>query len=589
MASRRDGPIIVQNDRTILLDVHHEAAEEAREHLGLFAELVKSPDNLHTYRISSLSLWNAAAVGLTSEDVTEFLKSWSRFPVPKAVRREVAATMERYGRLILRRHENGRLLLCVAPEYFEDVIALESLDDHVGEIDAEASEMFVHEDSRGEIKRVLTRAGFPVEDMAGYSEGDRLEFELAKELPNGAPFGLRPYQDAAACAFYQDGLERGGHGVVVLPCGAGKTIVGMGVMNLYQTSTLILTNSSTAVRQWVRELREKTDLPQDAIGEYTSDVKLILPVTVTTYQMLTYRRGTTGTYPHFEEFMTRNWGLLVYDEVHLLPAPVFRITAEIQARRRLGLTATLVREDGREDEVFSLIGPKRYEMPWKRLERGGYIAAAQCVEVRTPLSAELDSTYANASRRDRYRIAAENPLKLAVLEALLEKHRADRVLVIGMYLRQLEQIRILTGADLITSRTPQHERERLYGEFRRGEIDRLIVSKVANFAIDLPDANIAIQVSGTFGSRQEEAQRLGRILRPKEKDCDTIFYSLVTEDTREMVFGTNRQLFLTEQGYAYEIVDARDIVPRFALGSRRPRRPKKATERLTERKRVAET
>ena len=556
MASRRDGPLIVQSDKTVLLDVHHESATDAREFLGQFAELIKSPDNLHTYRISSLSLWNAAAAGISCSEVREFLDTWSLYPVPHAIQEEISELMRRFGRLLLRKGDDD-LVLTVSEDLWEQVAGLASISEFILDSDDSTREIRVGEECRGELKRALVRSGFPVEDLAGYHEGDSLEFSLADQLEDGGEFELRPYQRAAAESFYQDGDQRGGSGVVVLPCGAGKTVTAMAVMDLYQTQTLVLTNSTTAVRQWIRELREKTNLPEDAIAEYSSEVKKIAPVTVTTYQMLTYRANKVDGFPHFDAFMKNNWGLVVYDEVHLLPAPVFRMTAELQARRRLGLTATLIREDGREDEVFSLIGPKRFDMPWRRLERGGFIASARCVEVRVPFTIDDSRHYEFAGRRDRYRLAAENPLKLKALGALLERHSSDRVLIIGMYLKQLALIRAFTEADIITSRTSQSDREELYSRFREGEIDRLIVSKVANFAVDLPDANVAIQVSGTFGSRQEEAQRLGRILRPKAHDRETVFYTLVTDDTCEVRFASNRQLFLTEQGYRYDILKAR--------------------------------
>ncbi|MEZ6194282.1 MAG: helicase-associated domain-containing protein [Planctomycetota bacterium] len=562
MASRRDGPLIVQGDRSVLLDLHHPRAEEARDRLSSFAELLKTPDHLHTYRITPISLWNAAAAGLRRETVLETLEELARNPLPSAVREEIDEVMRRFGGLVLRRDEAHRLRLQVSEELWDRVRGLAVIAELVEVYDDGARELVVHEAQRGEIKRALTRAGFPVEDLAGYLEGDAFEIELATGVAVDGNFALRPYQREAAEAFYQDGDRRGGSGVIVMPCGAGKTVTAMAVMSLYRTKTLVLTNSTTAVRQWIREILEKTGLDPDDVAEYSSESKRIAPVTVSTYQMMTWRSTKIGGYPHFEAFMRENWGLVVYDEVHLLPAPVFRMTAEVQARRRLGLTATLVREDGREDEVFSLIGPKRYDMPWRRLEQRGFIAAAQLVELRVPLARSKMYAYEEADNRDRYRIAAENPLKLRALTEILERHRGDRVLVIGMYLRQLATIRALIGCPLITSRTPQEEREELYRAFREGEIDVLAVSKVANFAIDLPDANIAIQVSGTYGSRQEEAQRLGRILRPKSHDRDTVFYTLVTEDTRETRFAENRRLFLTEQGYDYRVEDVRRVFPR---------------------------
>lgn len=557
MEPKKGGPLIVQSDRVVLLDVHHELAGEAREILASFAELVKSPENLHTYRISPLSLWNAAASGIDPDAVVKFLTSYSRNRVPRSIRSDVGDLMRRFGRLILRRRDD-KLVLMVSHDLWEDVISLKSIDELIISWDGDACEIMLDEAYRGEIKRVLTRAGMPVEDLAGYVEGDALEIALAQNLGEDGEtaFGLRPYQLDAAGAFYQDGMERGGNGVVVLPCGSGKTIVGLGVMELYQTKTLILTNNRTSVRQWVREICEKTELLPDQVAEYSADVKNIAPVTATTYQMLTYRSREDDSFPHFDIFMKSNWGLVIYDEVHLLPAPVFRMCAELQARRRLGLTATLVREDGREDDVFSLIGPKRFDMPWRRLERGGFIAEAKCVEMRVPLTPHSAEKYEIANRRSQYRLASENPLKLKVLQALLKRHEGERILVIGMYLQQLAIIRALTGAPLITSKTSQDRREELYGDFRNGVVSTLIVSKVANFAVDLPDANIAIQVSGTFGSRQEEAQRVGRILRPKSEGTETVFYTLVSTDTSEVRFADNRQLFMTEQGYCYTIVDA---------------------------------
>ena len=558
MGSRRDGPLIVQSDKTVLLDVHHPGADEVREGLGSFAELLKTPDHIHTYRISSLSLWNAASAGMTCADVIDILDSYARNAIPKAVKADISSIMDRFGRLIMRRR-GEHLVVAVSEDLWDDVCALASIQELVETFDEDNRELVIGEGARGEIKRALTRMGYPVEDMAGFLEGDHLALSLATAQNTGAEtdFNLRPYQHAAAQSFYQDGDSRGGSGVVVLPCGAGKTVTAMAVMELYQTKTLVLTNSTTAVRQWVREILEKTDLRPEDVAEYSAESKSIAPVTVSTYQMITYRQNKTEGFPHFDAFMAVNWGLVVYDEVHLLPAPVFRMTAELQARRRLGLTATLIREDGREDEVFSLIGPKRYDMPWRRLEKGGYIAEAKIVEMRVPLAASIADTYELVGRREQYRIAAENGLKLRALEALLNRHDGDRILVIGMYLRQLARIRALIGAEIITSRTSQEDRERLYADFREGRITTLIVSKVANFAVDLPDANIAIQVSGTFGSRQEEAQRLGRVLRPKSHDRPTVFYTLVSEDTTETRFAENRRLFLTEQGYDYEIVEAR--------------------------------
>jgi DNA excision repair protein ERCC-3 len=422
--------------------------------------------------------------------------------------------------------------------------------------------LVVLEELRGEVKQALIRMGYPVEDLAGYTPGAELDINFRSNLlGTGADFDLREYQKEAATIFHAGGTEKGGSGVVVLPCGAGKTIVGMACMHKLQTQTLILTTNTIAVRQWRNELLDKTALTEDQVGEYTGDNKVIAPVTISTYQMITYRKRKTGEFTHFELFGARDWGLVVYDEVHLLPAPVFRVTAEIQARRRLGLTATLVREDGREDEVFSLIGPKKYDVPWKILERQGWIAAAHCVEVRLGLDPDLQFKYMSAGSRERFRIASENPGKLEVVKSLVDRHvnAEGRVLVIGQYLDQLDDLATTLDSPVITGRTPNKEREVLYKAFREGELAVLIVSKVGNFAVDLPDANIAIQVSGTFGSRQEEAQRLGRILRPKSDGRQATFYSVVTRDSREEHFANNRQLFLTEQGYTYEIKDVSEL------------------------------
>jgi DNA excision repair protein ERCC-3 len=406
---------------------------------------------------------------------------------------------------------------------------------------------------RGEIKIALTDIGFPARDLVGYDEGEPLAIGLAKTFGHGQPFHLRGYQKAAVEAYYQNGSPEGGQGVIVLPCGAGKTMVGLGAMARTGAKTLILVTNTVAARQWIREIIDKTGLTPDQVGEYDGTAKEIRPVTVATYQILIYRRQRDGRFPHMDVFRRENWGLVIYDEVHVLPAPVFRATSEIQSRRRLGLTATLVREDGRETEVFSLIGPKRYELPWRDLESKGWIAEAHCCEVRVPFPPELRPTYAAAEKRRKYRVAAENPLKEEVVGKILRNHPNDHVLVIGGYLSQLRSLAKRVGAPLITGQVPSGERERLYDAFRRGEIRILVVSKVANFAVDLPEANVAIQVSGTFGSRQEEAQRLGRILRPK--DADTRFYSLVTSHTSEQEFALKRQLFLTEQGYHYKVVD----------------------------------
>jgi DNA excision repair protein ERCC-3 len=549
-------PLTVQGDRTILAEVHAEGFAEARDVLALFAELEKSPEHVHTYRITPLSIWNAAAAGLTAERIIAFLTEKSRYPVPPNIERDIEENIRRFGLLRLERRD-GVLMLTSADEKLLASLARDStLKRYFERNGAVPGVLPVVEALRGEVKQALIHIGYPVEDLAGYTPGAALEFGLRDTCLGGEqPFVLRPYQGEAADVFHAGGTEKGGSGVVVLPCGAGKTIVGMACMHRLQTQTLILTTNTIAVRQWRSELLDKTTLTRAEVGEYTGDTKEIRPVTVSTYQMLTYRRRQSGEFTHFSIFSARDWGLVIYDEVHLLPAPVFRVTAEIQARRRLGLTATLVREDEREDEVFSLIGPKKYDVPWKILERQGWIATAHCVEVRLPLRSELAIGYGHAGSREKFRIASENPDKLPVVEQLVSRHGDDRVLIIGQYLDQLDMLAAELGCPLITGRTPTRERETLYDRFRTGDLSVLAVSKVGNFAVDLPDANVAIQVSGTFGSRQEEAQRLGRILRPKSDRRPAIFYSVVTRDSREEHFANNRQLFLTEQGYTYEIRD----------------------------------
>jgi len=561
-------PLIVQSDRSILLEVDNSLYEAARDELARFAELEKSPEHIHTYRITPLSLWNAAASGCGAGEIVATLTRYSKFDLPPNVLSDIEDYISRFGRVKLL-HDDGKLVL-----RSDDTLLITEIErnSHTrlflrGRVDARTLE--VDPAARGHIKHALVVFGYPAEDLAGYVDGAELEFQLRPVALSGGEFSLRHYQQDSVGAFWAGGSSQGGSGVVVLPCGAGKTVVGMGAMAKVQASTLILCPSTTAVRQWIRELLDKTTLTADQVGEYSGEHKEIRPVTVTTYQIMTYRpytvreeTGEVGEFPHFQLFTNHDWGMIIYDEVHLLPAPVFRVTAEIQARRRLGLTATLVREDGREEDVFSLIGPKKFDVPWKDLEQQGWIATAECTEVRVKLlpSERLDYVMAEDSRI-KYRIAAENPLKMDVMLALVEQHRNDNVLVIGQYIEQLKQIAQLLNAPLITGKTPNHEREVLYRQFRDGEIKLLVVSKVANFAIDLPDANIAIQVSGTFGSRQEEAQRLGRILRPKLDGGPAHFYTLVTRDTKDQDFSANRQLFLTEQGYRYNILDAHEIVP----------------------------
>ncbi len=545
-------PLIVQSDKSVLLEVDNERYEDARDSLARFAELVKSPEYVHTYRITPLSLWNAAAVGMTPSEVIASLEEYAKYPIPGNISREILDYMSRYGQLSLYKEDEDLLLLCDNEDLAEQIWQSKNVREYLIER-VDSTTILVDPTKRGFVKQALIEIGHPVEDVAGYVEGDPLHFELREKTLSGNDFNLRDYQEDAVASFHAGGTTIGGSGVVVLPCGAGKTMVGIGAMYELQTSTVILCPNTVAVRQWIEELLDKTTLTEDQIGEYTGDVKEIRPVTVATYQIMTYRKSRESEFEHFEVFEAKNWGLIIYDEVHLLPAPVFRVTATIQATRRLGLTATLVREDEREEEVFSLIGPKRFDMPWKLLEDKGWIATAVCYEVRIELPESLRRKYALAEDRHKYRIAAENPDKIAMIKEIVEYHTGDNILVIGMYLRQLKLISEALEAPLITGKTSNDARQTLYNAFREGKVKVLVVSKVANFALDLPDANVAIQVSGTFGSRQEEAQRLGRILRPKTDGSFARFYSVITKDTRDMDFAAKRQLFLTEQGYQYVI------------------------------------
>lgn len=558
MEIRPDNPMIVQSDRTILLEVDHPLHALARDALAQFAELEKSPEYIHTYRLSPLSLWNAAAGGLDAQVVIDLLSQYSKHPLPANIIVDIRDYMSRYGRLKLVREEEKLLLRSQDKLLIAQVVRQKQTQPYIVRVIDDYT-LQVDSSRRGHIKQALIHIGFPAEDLAGYTEGSPLPFQVRSMTRLEKPFAPRAYQQAATAAFYAGGASGGGSGVVVLPCGAGKTIVGLTAMSEIQRATLILTPNTVAVRQWISELLDKTDLAPEMVGEYTGERKDIAPVTVSTYQILTYRRQNgegEDIFPHFSLLTGYDWGLIIYDEVHLLPAPVFRVTAEIQARRRLGLTATLVREDGREADVFSLIGPKKYDVPWRELERQGWIASAECHEIRVGLSQDDQMGYVMSEQKEKYRLAAENPAKLTIVRQLVERHQDDQVLVIGQYLDQLKLLAEELRAPLLTGRTATVQREKLYEQFRLGEIKRLVVSKVANFAIDLPDANVAIQVSGSFGSRQEEAQRLGRILRPKQDGGPAYFYSIVTRDTRDQEFSANRQLFLTEQGYRYLIEDA---------------------------------
>jgi len=544
-----DGPLIVQSDKTVLLEIDHALADEARAALAPFAELERAPEHVHTYRITPLALWNARAAGHDAEQVVDVLERYSRFPVPQPLLIDVADTMSRYGRVTLHKHPaHGLVLESAEPAILAELERHRKIRPMLGaRIDDET--IAVHPSERGRLKQELLKVGWPAEDLAGYVDGEAHPIALSTATE---PWELRDYQRYAADSFWE-----GGSGVVVLPCGAGKTMVGAASMARAQATTLILVTNTVAGRQWRDELLRRTTLTEEEIGEYSGERKEIRPVTIATYQVVT--RKTKGEYRALELFDSRDWGLIIYDEVHLLPAPVFRMTSDLQSRRRLGLTATLVREDGREGDVFSLIGPKRYDAPWKDIEAQGFIASAECVEVRTTMSESERMTYATAETADRYRLAASASGKLRVVEKLLAKHTGQPTLIIGAYIDQLEELSARFDAPVIEGRTATKRRQELFDAFRTGEISVLVVSKVANFSIDLPEAAVAIQVSGTFGSRQEEAQRLGRLLRPKADGGQAHFYSVVSRDTLDSEYAAHRQRFLAEQGYAYRIIDADDL------------------------------
>ena len=543
-----DGPLIVQSDKTLLLEVDHESAAACRKAIAPFAELERAPEHVHTYRITPLALWNARAAGHDAEQVVDALISYARYPVPHALLVDIADTMGRYGRLRLEKHPtHGLVLVSSDRAVLEEVLRARKLQAMFGpRVDDDS--VAVHPSDRGNLKQALLKLGWPAEDLAGYVDGEAHAISLDE---NG--WNLRGYQRDAAESFWH-----GGSGVVVLPCGAGKTIVGAAAMAHASATTLILVTNTVSAHQWKQELLKRTSLTEEEIGEYTGTKKQIRPVTIATYQVMTTRRK--GVYTHLELFDARDWGLVLYDEVHLLPAPIFRMTADLQTRRRLGLTATLVREDGREGDVFSLIGPKRYDAPWKEMEAQGWIAPADCVEVRVTLTDSERLAYATAEQEDRYRFCATTPTKSSVVQALVERHRGEQTLVIGQYIDQLDELGERLDAPVIKGETKIKERERLFDAFRAGEISVLIVSKVANFSIDLPEAAVAVQVSGTFGSRQEEAQRLGRVLRPKASGKGARFYSVVARDTLDQDYAAHRQRFLAEQGYAYRIIDADDVL-----------------------------
>jgi DNA excision repair protein ERCC-3 len=590
-----ENPVIVQSDKSVLLEVDNALYTEARDALARFAELEKSPEYVHTYRISPLSLWNAAAAGLGADEILADLERYSKYPLPDNVRFDIRDAIARYGRIKLVLEDGRLMVISDSPALMEELARHKAfaplITARLGPTTFEIDPM-----QRGHVKRVLLQIGYPAEDLAGYVDGAALQFDIRETTLGGQPFSLRSYQEDSASVFWAQGSAAGGSGVIVLPCGAGKTIVGMAAMLKAQCATLILAPNTVAVRQWMRELLDKTTLTEDQIGEYSGLKKDIRPVTVCTYQVLTYhpRKGagarsqgsengadegqpTTDVavqakiqnrkskipkiseYPHMQLFNQQDWGLIIYDEVHLLPAPVFRVTAEIQARRRLGLTATLVREDGMEGDVFSLVGPKKYDVPWKDLEKQGWIATAECHEIRVALADEDRMEYAVTGQDQKYHFAAANQRKQGIISMLLQKHKDDDVLIIGQYIPQLEAIAKRIDAPLITGETPVKQREILYKQFRDGEIRRLVLSKVGNFSIDLPDANVLIQVSGMFGSRQEEAQRLGRVLRPKQNGLLAHFYTIVTRDTLDQEYAARRQLFLTEQGYHYDILYEEEV------------------------------
>lgn len=567
-----ENPLIVQGDHSLLLDVHAPLAEECSNALIPFAELEKSPEHLHTYKLSPLSLWNAASAGFTAEEAIAVLEKYARYDVPQSIPIWIKEISSRFGKIKLieapdievpenknsskKITEHFLYLVADSLPVFKEIganqAAKKMLTLTFENRDAPEYSFLLKLTDRGTIKQILLQSGWPVKDEVALTDGEHLEISLRKTTLHGKPLIIREYQKNSARALVGDKRPGTGFGTIVLPCGAGKTIVGMEIMEMLKTSTLIITTNISAVHQWIDELLDKTDLTSDKVAEYSGETKTIKQVTVATYQVLTWRPDKDGPYPHFSIFHKRHWGLIIYDEVHMLPAPVFRVVAELQAVRRVGLTATLVREDGCEGHVFSLVGPKRYDVPWKELEREHWIASAECIEVRVDLPSESEIDYAVASPREKHKIASMNKAKLPIVKEIIDKCPTDKILVIGQYLSQLEDIAKELDCILITGKTPNSQRDKIYSDFREGKIKVLVVSKVANFAIDLPDASLAIQVSGTFGSRQEEAQRLGRILRPKEQKSR--FFTLITRNTVEEQFGSNRQKFLAEQGYEYKII-----------------------------------
>ncbi len=550
-----ENPLIVQSDMSMLLEVNSPLYEEVRDAIVPFSEIVKTPEHVHTYRISAISLWNSASAGLNPDQVIERLNKYSRYEISHNLIIGIRELMGRYGRVKIENYDKENFQLSTDNQVLLELfLHTDSVSPYLGELISPCS-CLLQPLYRGVVKQALIKIGYPAIDIAGYTQGESLEININEEV-----FSPRSYQIMARDSFYKGGTVLGGNGVIVLPCGAGKTIVGMLTMSLIKTHTIILTTGITAIRQWKRELLEKTFLTENLIGEYSGELKEIRPITISTYQILTHRKKTDNEFIHFQLLNNHPWGLIIYDEVHLLPAQMFRFSASLQGVRRLGLTATLVREDGREDDVFSLIGPKSFDIPWRVIEKQGWIAQAKCFEIRVPIASEEQFTYATADKKMRFRIASETSSKIPVIKYLLSQHKNELILIIGQYIAQVTKIAQEMKIPIITGSTSQKRREELYSKFKNGEITVLVVSSVANFAIDLPDASVAIQVSGKFGSRQEEAQRLGRILRPKSKRNQAMFYSLVTLETEEQDFALNRQLFLTEQGYEYNILTTEELI-----------------------------
>ncbi|MCU0609620.1 MAG: DEAD/DEAH box helicase [Chitinispirillaceae bacterium] len=545
-------PLIVQGNSSILLEVNNPLFTEARNALSSFAHLDKSPEYMHTYSITPLSLWNAAALGMTSAQVVGMLEQYSKYPLPSNVVDDIGEIMGRFGAIVLETAPEGLVLSSDDAPMIGQLARHPRLSPFLGET-LDPNRILVPAINRGLVKQALIGLGYPAYDKAGYVDGEPFPISLRKQTRDCREFHIREYQRQSTEAFIGNADSPGGSGVVVLPCGAGKTIVGIFAMSLLQRRTLILVTNITAAHQWKREILDKTEIAESDIGEYSGELKEIKPVTIATYQILTYRKNKTDPFVHYGIFNSENWGLIMYDEVHLLPAPIFKFTADLQARRRLGLTATLIREDGHEADVFTLIGPKKFDVPWKDLERQGWIATARCVEIRVELPVAERLQYLSLAPNQQIRLAYENPQKLFIVRELVRQHKGDQVLIIGQYITQVERFASEMGVPIITGSTPNWKRDEIFDAFRSGKVKVLVLSKVGNFAVDLPDANVAIQISGAFGSRQEEAQRLGRILRPKKAGEQAVFYSIVTRESKELDFAMNRQLFLTEQGYSYEI------------------------------------